>query len=54
MESQLTKRGSGRELAIVLHGPHCCPEDMQGVSMAVFSYVGHWSGTYLLGHALLR
>lgn len=35
MQSQLTKRGSGRELAIVLHGPHGCPENMQGVSMAV-------------------
>jgi hypothetical protein len=30
MESQLTKRGSGRELAIVLHGPHGSPEKMQG------------------------
>src|SRR5467141_516185 len=35
MESQLTKRGSGRELAIVLHGPHGSPEDMQGVSKAL-------------------
>jgi len=26
MESQLTKRGSGRELAIVLHGPHGSPD----------------------------
>src|SRR5258708_31830303 len=35
MQSQLTKRGSGRELAIVLHGPHGSPEDMQGVSKAL-------------------
>jgi hypothetical protein len=35
MESQLTKRGSGRELAIVLHGPHGSPEKMQGVSKAI-------------------
>ena len=35
MESQLTKRGSGRELAIVLHGPHGSPGDMQGVSTAL-------------------
>src|SRR5258707_7612900 len=35
MQSQLTKRGSGRELAVVLHGPHGSPEDMQGVSKAL-------------------
>ena len=35
MESQLTQRGSGRELAIVLHGPHGSPEEMQGVSKAI-------------------
>src|ERR1700739_2928858 len=35
MESQLTRRGSGRELAIVLHGPHGSPEEMQGVSKAI-------------------
>ena len=35
MESQLTQRGSGRELAIVLHGPHGSPEKMQGVSKAI-------------------
>src|SRR2546422_5231018 len=35
MQSQLTKRGSGCELAIVLHGPHGSPEDMQGVSKAL-------------------
>jgi hypothetical protein len=35
MESQLIKRGSGRELAIVLHGPHGSPEKMQGVSKAI-------------------
>lgn len=35
MESQLTKRGSGRELAVVLHGPHGFPEEMQGVSKAI-------------------
>ncbi|WP_146148834.1 hypothetical protein [Pseudaminobacter soli (ex Li et al. 2025)] len=35
MQSRLTKRGSGRELAIVLHGPHGRPEEMQGVSAAI-------------------
>jgi pimeloyl-ACP methyl ester carboxylesterase len=35
MKSQLTRRGSGRELAIVLHGPHGSPETMQGVSQAI-------------------
>jgi predicted esterase len=35
MESQLTKRGRGRELAVVLHGPHGSPKEMQGVSMAI-------------------
>jgi predicted esterase len=35
MESQLTQRGSGRELAIVLHGPHGSPEEMHGVSKAI-------------------
>ena len=35
MESQLTKRGRGRELAVVLHSPHGSPKEMQGVSMAI-------------------
>jgi predicted esterase len=35
MESQLTQRGSGRELAIVLHGPHGSPEEMHRVSKAI-------------------
>ena len=35
MESQLTKRGRGRELAVVLHGPHGSPKEMQGVSKAI-------------------
>jgi predicted esterase len=35
MESQLTKRGGGRELAVVLHGPHGSPEQMQGVARAI-------------------
>jgi hypothetical protein len=41
MESQLTKRGSGRELAIVLHGPHGSPEKMSdpriSTSLPLFS-----------------
>ncbi len=35
MESRLIKRGRGRELAVVLHGPHGSPEQMQGVLEAV-------------------
>jgi hypothetical protein len=35
MESQLTRRGSGSELAVVLHGPRGSPEVMQGVSDAL-------------------
>ena len=35
MKSQLTKRGRGRELAVVLHGPHGSPKEMQGVSEAI-------------------
>ena len=35
MKSQLTKRGRGRELAVVLHGPHGSPKEMQGVSKAI-------------------
>ena len=35
MESQLYKRGNGRELAIVLHGPRGSPEQMLGVAKAI-------------------
>lgn len=35
MKSRLTKRGSGRELAVVLHGPHGSPKQMQGVAEAI-------------------
>lgn len=31
MKSHLIKRGNGRELAVVLHGPHAVPKQMQGV-----------------------
>ncbi len=31
MQSQLIKRGGGRELAVVLHGPHGSPKHMLGV-----------------------
>jgi hypothetical protein len=35
MQSQLTRRGSGSELAVVLHGPRGSPEEMRGVSDAL-------------------
>ena len=35
MQSHLIKRGSGRELAVVLHGPHGSPKQMQGVFEAI-------------------
>src|SRR5208283_994327 len=35
MKSQLIKRGRGRELAVVLHGPHGSPKHMLGVFEAV-------------------
>jgi hypothetical protein len=35
METRLTKRGRGRELAVVLHGPHGSPKQMQGVLQAL-------------------
>lgn len=35
MQSQLIKRGQGRELAVVLHGPHGSPKEIQGVLTAI-------------------
>ncbi|HTO79211.1 MAG TPA: hypothetical protein VMJ31_05485, partial [Methylocystis sp.] len=35
MESQLIKRGGGRELAVVLHGPHGSPQHMLSVCEAI-------------------